>query len=374
MKRAVGLILACGFAGLGVWWLWPGGSALPRDDRGWSDRWTEAAAEVGRTAGQGWDAWVRAATAADELLARSPHDLDESLLGLDWPSAVTPPTPDAPGVGPDDWSPLARLLARRIDESDDPIATLNTAELARRIERGIGLGLALDGASERFEFATIIDRSLRRAISSGRFTAVQSPELVQTHLERLLALSVDDAGFDAEWFLREQREAALRAAAEAGRSRDDLRFIEQLFFELDQARRGRDPLGRRSDAMIETLRSGQRPGVGALVGDLDAFTSARRAARAERVGLLVMVAIERHRLRTGQYPLTLNALAPVELLRVPVDPFGFGERFGYEPLDPRASNPADAYRLWSVGPDRQPHGGDPARDLVFNPPSQEHAP
>jgi hypothetical protein len=374
LKRVIGLALGLGLAGVAALWLWPRASSFPRDERGWSDRWTSAAAEVGRTAGQGWEAWVRAADAVASLLTDPPPDLDASLRRLDWPPTVTPPTPDTQAPGPADWAPIARSLAHRIDASDDPVAVLDTAETARRIERGIGLARALPGASERFAFAAVIDPALRRAISSGRFTTDQTPEQIQEHLERLLALGVDDAGFDAEWFLREQRESALRAGVEAGRSRDDLRFIEQLFFELDQARRGRDPLARRSEAMLETLRRGQRPGVVGLIGDLDAFTSARRAARAERVGLLVMVALERHRLRTGQYPASLDALAPTELLRIPVDPFGFGERFGYERIDPQGPTPAAAYRLWSVGPDRQPHGGDPALDLVFNPAPQEPTP
>jgi hypothetical protein len=87
-----------------------------------------------------------------------------------------------------------------------------------------------------------------------------------------------------------------------------------------------------------------------------------------------MVAVERHRSRTGVYPASLAALAPVELLRVPVDPFGFGEDFGYALLDPASARPASGYRLWSMGPDRRADGGDPAADLVFNPSGQEATP
>ena len=378
MKRGVLILLVlAGLAvGLRLWMVATSASRYPSDVQGWSDRWIAAAAEVGRTPGVGWDDWSAAAVQADRLMTDAAPDRAVRLAALDWPDTVTPPFGASP-VGASDWSLAAAALANAITDaarSGDADDALRIAQAARRIERGVGVTRGVAGAVERFGFGRTIDRAVITMLSGGVFTPDADAETAQRRLDALLALAVDDAGFAAEWSLVEQRELALRGGVEAAISPDDLRFIDHLFFELDQARRGRDPLGRRSEAMLETLRSGQRPGVAALVGDLDAFTDARRAARAERVGLLVMVAIERHRLRTGQYPLTLHALAPGELLRVPVDPFGFGERFGYERIDPQASFPAGGYRLWSVGPDRQPHAGDPARDLVFNPASQEHAP
>jgi hypothetical protein len=248
------------------------------------------------------------------------------------------------------------------------------AQAARRIERGVGVTRGVAGAIERFGFGSTIDRAVIAALSGGVFTVGTDAETAQRRLDALLGLAVDDGGFGAEWSLVEQREFALRAGVEADLSGDDLRFIDHLFYEMDQARRGRDPMGARSGAMLDQLRSGERPGVALVVSDLDGFVAGRRAARAVRVGLLVMVALERHRSRTGAYPASLADLAPVDLPRVPVDPWGFGEDFGYDLVDPNAPAPAAGYRLWSMGPDRRADGGDPAADLVFNPSGQEATP
>lgn len=367
-------------AGVGVacllWaMLWTG--TYPSDERGWSDRWSVGAAEVGRTPGTGWDAWVAAAGGAERLVADAGHEtgaaLGMRLAALDWPETVTPRF-GAEGVGPADWSGAAGALAAAITDAGDAESSLRLAQAARRIERGVGVTRGVAGAIERFGFGSTIDRAMIAALSGGIFTADTDAETAQRRLDALLGLAVDDGGFAAEWSLVEQREFALRAGVGADLSGDDLRFIDHLFYEMDQARRGRDPMGVRSGAMLDRLRAGERPGVAEVVGDLDGFVAGRRAARAGRVGLLVMVALERHRSRTGAYPAVLADLAPVELPRVPVDPWGFGEDFGYALVDPDASASAAGYRLWSMGPDRQDDGGDPAADLVFNPSGQEATP
>jgi hypothetical protein len=377
LKR-VGVIAVLIGVVLAAWLLWtePWRISYPTTDTGWSDRWAAAAGEVGRTPGTGWNAWNEAAGGADRLMADAGPGLGLRLAGLDWPEAVTPPF-GAGSVGPADWSVASASLAAAITETaraGGADKTLRLAAAARRIERGVGVTRGIQGAAERFAFGGTIDRAVRAALSAGDFTTDTEAETAQRRLDALLGLAVDDAGFGAEWSLVEQREQALRAGVEAGLSRDDLRFIDHLFYELDQARRGRDPMGARSGAMFDRLRAGERPGVAAVVGDLDGFIARRRAARAGRVGLLVMAALERHRSRTGAYPASLASLAPVELPRVPVDPWGFGEDFGYAWLDPRAARPAAGYRLWSVGPDRRADGGDPAADLVFNPAGQEAGP
>ncbi len=378
MKRGVLILLL--LAGLGVglrlWMVATSPIRFPRGAPGWSDRWTSGAAEVGRAPGDGWDDWAAAAGEADRLMTDAGPDVGVRLAALDWPETVTPPF-GADAAGPADWSGVAASLAAAITDaarSGDADGALRIAQAARRIERGVGVTRGVAGAVERFDFGSTIDRAVIVALSGGAFTADTDAETAQRRLDALLGLAVDDGGFAAEWSLVEQRELALRAGVATDLSRDDLRFIDHLFYEMDQARRGRDPMGARSGAMLDRLRDGERPGITAVVGDLDGFVAGRRAARAGRVGLLVMVALERHRSRTGSYPATLAALAPAELLRVPVDPWGFGEGFGYAVRDAGAVRPADAYRLWSMGPDRRADAGDPVADLVFNPSGPEATP
>jgi hypothetical protein len=378
VKRGIAilLILAGLMVGLRLWMVSTSSTRYPRDIQGWSNRWAAGAAEVGRTPGLGWDDWAAAAGQADRLMTDAGPEMGVRLAALDWPETVTPPF-GADAAGPADWSGVAAALAAAITDaakSGDAEGALRLAQAARRIERGVGVTRGVAGAIQRFGFGSTIDRAVIAALSGGIFTVGTDAETAQRRLDALLGLAVDDGGFAAEWSLVEQREFALRAGVEADLSGDDLRFIDHLFYEMDQARRGRDPMGARSGAMLDRLRAGERPGVAEVVGDLDGFVAGRRAARAGRVGLLVMVALERHRSRTGAYPASLADLAPVDLPRVPVDPWGFGEDFGYALVDPDASAPAAGYRLWSMGPDRQDDGGDPAADLVFNPSGQEATP
>lgn len=79
----------------------------------------------------------------------------------------------------------------------------------------------------------------------------------------------------------------------------------------------------------------------------------RRMARAVAVRQLVItaLALERFRLRQGNYPEKLEALAPEFLAKPPLDPMD-GKPLRYQRL------PADGYRLYSIGTDLQDAGGD----------------
>lgn len=80
----------------------------------------------------------------------------------------------------------------------------------------------------------------------------------------------------------------------------------------------------------------------------------------ERDGTLVMLAIERHRMRVGRLPSTLDELVPIDIAELPLDPWS-GKPFVYRPLSEQEVNDNPKgwpYVLYSVGPDRVDNGGE----------------
>jgi hypothetical protein len=69
---------------------------------------------------------------------------------------------------------------------------------------------------------------------------------------------------------------------------------------------------------------------------------------------IIALAIERHRLATGQLPQTLEELVPTYLKSVPTDPVND------QPM--RYSHQDGSYRVWSVAMDRQDDGGQQSPD------------
>lgn len=359
--------LALGAIVLGVRWGWT--DRLPSTDAGWAERWRHAAGEVGRTPGEGWAAWSAACSALTGSGPDGPPAI-ERLMDIvpepGWPAQITPPAhalaPDAP------WTGALHAIAdavRAAAARGDADAAVGLAALAGRIETGLGVDRGLADAPERFDAAAAVDRALQHAVSAGLF------DRADPRVAALTALNDDAAGFGIDWAIRVERERALRAAAESGAA-DAARLIAGFYEDLDLSARGRRGAAARVEAAADALRRGEHPQAARFLPDIDAVILARRAARAERVGLAVMLALERHRARTGAYPESLDALVPIEFARVPVDPFGFGEPFGYRALDTAADTPGPGYRLWSAGPDRDDDGGEPLGpdgdgDRVFNP-------
>ncbi|MCC5823961.1 MAG: hypothetical protein LAT64_11070 [Phycisphaerales bacterium] len=371
MNRRAGvavLLVGAILLALAAWWsLRPTG--LPTSDAGWAARWHAEADEVGRTPGEGWSEWVAAGATLREARSHGPLTI-ERLMDIvpedGWPEQITPPAhaaaPDA--RWPDAMHTIADAVRAASDRADGH-AVIALAALAGRIEAGMGVDAGLQGAVERFAAGAAVDRALQDAVSRGVF-GPGDPGLAM-----LTALNDDAAGFGIDWAIRVERERALRACAEAG-AHGAARLIGRLYTDLDLSARGRPGAAARVEATADALRRGEHPEAMAFLPDIDAVIDARRAARAERVGLAVMLGLERFRARTGGYPQRLGELVPIEFGRVPVDPFGFGELFGYRLIDARAERPESGYRLWSMGPNRIDDGGtamdpDGAGDRVFNP-------
>jgi hypothetical protein len=93
-----------------------------------------------------------------------------------------------------------------------------------------------------------------------------------------------------------------------------------------------------------------------LAGPLRMLVEGHDQDTVRRRGLLVRCAIERHRLRTGAYPVSLEEVTtPAEDRRF-VDPFS-GRAFVYRVIDPAGDRWGRGYLLWSTGPDGKDDGG-----------------
>jgi len=355
--------------------------AYPTTEPGWSARWQEATAGIGLEPGTGWSEWTAAVAEAtaqtDTDPPLAPEQLRTRLTAIDWPARVTPPGTDTTLVAEPDWTRVFEAIAEGIDraaDSGDADNAVGWARLAHRIEQGVGVHDGFAGSILRCRLGAITDRAVRDATSQGLFSLHGEPaDAVENRLGDLIGLCIEGGPFGAELAARLERERALRAALDADLPAADLRRLERLFYDLDGSNRGRAAAAERTRAMLDAIASGRYPRAASVLPDIDAALDARRAARAERVGLQMMLSLERHRLRRGAYPDTLSRLVPDQFIHQPVDPFGFGEHFGYRVLDPGAPTPAGGYLLYSFGPDRDSDAGRPMDetgqgDLVFNPP------
>lgn len=78
--------------------------------------------------------------------------------------------------------------------------------------------------------------------------------------------------------------------------------------------------------------------------------------RLDRDGLRVLIALERYRMRHGDYPHSLDRLLPDCIDRLPPDPWN-GLPFGYVRIDPETDRLGRSFLLYSVGADRTDDGG-----------------
>jgi hypothetical protein len=371
-KRWLALALLA-LAGVGVLFvLVPRPAPYPDGDAGWTARWTQATGEIGQTPGEGWKAWTsgRARLTTDPAAGPTIPALASALPGPGWPDRITPPGArdtgrpfDAAGAAFDRLALGVRVAAA----AEDAERVLELARLARRLESGLGAEDGLPGLARVFAGGAAVDQALQEAVASGLFSGGAGSAADPGAVAELIGLC--EEGTLGEVALRLERERSLRRAVEDGLPGRRVRAIDQFFYELDLGWRGRSDAARRAEA---TARDAQGTEIARYLPDLEAFAAARRAFRAERVGLRVMLALEHHRARNGVYPATLDDLTPLEFTRVPVDPYGFGERFGYRAVDPDGPSPAAGYLLYSVGPDRRDDAGTPmddagAGDRLFSP-------
>ena len=87
----------------------------------------------------------------------------------------------------------------------------------------------------------------------------------------------------------------------------------------------------------------------------------KHAVQTARITITVMMALERWRLRHGQYPETLDALVPEVLPAVPLDPWS-EQPMGYRRMDPAADLMHLPYLLYSHG-----KGGKPGPGPTYDP-------
>jgi hypothetical protein len=76
----------------------------------------------------------------------------------------------------------------------------------------------------------------------------------------------------------------------------------------------------------------------------------------ERRGLRVSIALERYRLKHGEYPAALADLVPAHLSTIPIDPWS-GKPLGYKRIDSVTDKLGRGYLLYSFGADGKDDGG-----------------
>jgi hypothetical protein len=158
---------------------------------------------------------------------------------------------------------------------------------------------------------------------------------------------------------------------------DELRFLQESQMLLDRAReadRRHSLASAQLETVLESFKTDVEEGrihfrypLSSLVSTPSTANAVGRSFRAEALRELAItaVALERHRLRQGTYPGTLEALVPAFLARVPVDPMN-GQPLHYKLLPPPAAaanasgrdSTPPAYLLYSVGADFKDDGGD----------------
>ncbi len=250
-------------------------------------------------------------------------------------------------------SMLAAQCARELERG-------NPAAAVERYEEGLIL-------SHAFAFQpTMVDRlvsitsatkmitQLRRGLAAGQLDA-ESLEHAAAATDRLLVLPPPTTWLEAERLtnLDMLREASAYKRARLSRQVNEYFDGATLLAPTTPAQRATDPDLIAAQKLMDTLLADERafdrgkfgpPPTGRYMSAVDQMFCDLHATR-------ILIALERHRLRTGAYPDTLDALVPTELPDL-------------EPR-PRASFPLvyrstdEAFTLYSVGADGVDDGGLP---------------
>jgi hypothetical protein len=133
------------------------------------------------------------------------------------------------------------------------------------------------------------------------------------------------------------------------------------FFHWLMARARVDPASRRTMTAI-------RPGTDGLAlidiwaEPLESVMSAADRGLLGRRAVRAMMALERYRIRNGEYPPTLHGLPEAAEGGVMIDPYS-GRPFGYKRTDPATEPGGRAFILWTAGLDGEDTNGEMLRSI-----------
>lgn len=353
--------------------------AYPTTPEGWAARWEAAAAEFGRTPGEGWDVWLEVfaeldtATDPDRVAA-----LTDRLRPIE---RFTMPVPDGIGTmaaweqGTDTIGRTRRPVVEVIVPAmHDALMAGDFAGAADWLERAWALARVADASG------TIIGGMVQTAIISAMYQSLRPhlPALAESEYVPLWEAIDEPPTVDPQWSLRIERELGLGAIQEAMAvvplmAKDQLRLFEEALIDWSLYESAGDAeahervrqLAARLDG--DSIYRRRRMALDTVLPALGRVGPALRAGLAERDATRVMLALESYRTDLGQYPDTLDALVPQYIDQLPPDPHRATESFVYRVVDPQASDPAAAYVLYSIGADRVDDGGRWPDDWRANP-------
>lgn len=353
--------------------------AYPTTPEGWAARWEAAAAEFGRTPGEGWDVWLEVfaeldtATDPDRVAA-----LTDRLRPIE---RFTMPVPDGIGtmaVFTDYTEGLGRvrrpLLEVMLPALEKSLVDRDFERAADWVERSWALS-RVAGAS-----GTLIGGLVEIALVGSVHDALRPhlPAIAQSGDDRLLSVVQATPDNDILWSLRMEREVGLHFI-HAGMvdsfvmAKDQLRLFDEALIDwAHYASTGdteaRDRVVRLVDRLDnDTIYAKRRLVLSIILPALNKITMTFRAGLAGCDATRVMLALESYRTDLGQYPDTLDALVPEYIDQLPPDPHRATESFVYRVVDPQATDPAAAYVLYSIGADRVDDGGRWPEDWRANP-------
>lgn len=361
----VGALLALG-GGAAVLFARPrGGPAYPTTPEGWVARWHDAAAEFGRTPGEGWD---RLELVRPDLESGDPDRVAAALDGLRG-VVFTAPVPPSPG---------RPHLYEELHETRSFVMKLSRGPVRAELRRAIAAG-DFDAVAACIERAWVLARIAGSSgtISGGLLGSAIVEEVLWVVRPSLRAGAGSEpfrrviAGApvpDLAWTVRMERELGL-AAIRSGptgfpMASDQAALFESAMTDGVAAETAGDARAReRVDRLMtrlrnDTLYSRRRPLLDITLPDIRLVGLMCRAASAERDATLVMIALERWRDAHGSYPDTLDRLVPDLLDRLPDDLYAASGPLRYRVVDPASDDPAAAYLLYSVGADGEDDGGE----------------
>lgn len=375
----------------------PAGPVYPDTGAGWAQRWTDAAAEFGRTPGEHWDLWLEVFAELDT--ATDPARVAELTDRLRPVERFTPPVSVAVGTlaawehGVGTPGGLRRpVLDVILPAMQAAFASGDLDAAADWVDRAWALARVAEGGGT----------AIGGMVQAGIVTAVLDglrphlPAIARADHTRLRAL-IDDAPVgDVLWSLRMDREIGVGAIHDTlvdslAMAKDQPRLFEQAMtdwalFEATGDTQARDRVRALVDRLEnDTLYARRRVVLDMMLPALPHVGRVFRAGVAERDALRVMLALESWRVANGRYPDSLDALVPGHLDQLPPDPFRPDQPLVYRVTDAGSSDPAAAYLLYTVGVNGVDDGGidDPAHpgggmskpehagDFVFNHPRPE---
>lgn len=343
LLAGLGLVLTIVAGLLSLWALTPRGTVYPSTPEGWAARWEAAAAEFGRTPGEGWGLWLEVSAELDALRAAGAESgrVDTQRVGelldlLDTQEQFTAPVPESVGtIGvfadtmlmptgiKDIFQELVIPPLSTALETGDAAGAVVWIDRAWTLARVCSFSGSLIGGLVQLALINIVVDEVRGHIASG------------VGADPALAAAVARAPApDAAWSLRLEREVGLgtleatlrdihRPLLVAG---GQLELYDEYMLDAASYLGSGDPealsriraLNRRLDT--DSVFSARRVVLSTFIPAIEKSRATWLQARAERNALLLMLALERHKARTGVYPLSLDALVPTELDSLPENP------------------------------------------------------